>query len=158
LLARFKAAHSPLSDPRQLVRKFGAVISVLRCVMNRVRDQFSIRNAVTSQLVRHYLPRFATVISNLPLEKPLSSCAVPSCLQKHIDHLSVLINGSPQILLLAADLHEHFINEKCIAETLPPTLQPLGILTGTGEFANRDAALISARAKLTWQSHLPPPK
>jgi hypothetical protein len=100
----------------------------LRCIMKRVRDQFSMRNAVTSQLVRHYLPRLTTVSFKQPLEKPLRSSTVPSCLQKHIDHLFALIDRTAQILLLAADLHEDFINEKCIAETLLPTLQPPGVL------------------------------
>jgi hypothetical protein len=81
------------------------------------------RDTIASQLVRHYLPRFAMVILKQPLEKSLSSCAIPSGLQKHIDHLSVLINSSPQVPLLAANLHEDFINEKRIAETLVTTLQ-----------------------------------
>ncbi len=63
-----------------------------------------------------------------PFEEALSNCAVPSGLQEHIDHLSVLISSSPQKLLLAADLDEDFINEKRIAETLVPTLQPPSIL------------------------------
>ncbi len=97
-------------------------------VPNCVRDQFSMRNAVTSQLVRHYLPRFATVISQQPLEKPLSSCTVPSSLQKYIDYFTILVNCPPQIALLSADLHEDFIDEKCTAESLVPTLQTPGIL------------------------------
>ncbi len=63
------------------------------------------------------------VIPKQPLEKSLSSRAIPSDLQKHIDRLSVLIDSSPQVPLLAANLHEDFINEKCIAETLVTTLQ-----------------------------------
>ena len=66
--------------------------------------------------------------SSASVGKALGGLAVSLCLQKHIDHLSVLINSSPQILPLTADLHEYFINEKNIAETLVPTLQPAGIL------------------------------
>jgi hypothetical protein len=85
------------------------------------------RDAVTSQLVRHYLSRFTAIISKQPFEKPLSSCAVASCLQKHIDYLSVLINRSPQILMVALDLQEHFADEKCISKSLMSTLQPIGV-------------------------------
>jgi hypothetical protein len=122
LLRRFKAAHAPLSYPRRLVRKFSAIIGILRCVMNRVRDQVSMRNAVASQLIRHYLSRFTTMSSYEPLEETLSRRAVPAWLQKYVDHLAILIYRSPQVLLLSADLHEYFINVKCIAETLAPAL------------------------------------
>jgi hypothetical protein len=68
--------------------------------VKRVGDQFSMRDAVTSQLVRHYLSRFTTAIPEQPLEKPPSSCAVASGLQKYIHHFTILINGAPQVLLL----------------------------------------------------------
>ncbi len=48
-------------------------------------------------------------------EKALGRLAVASCLRKQIDHLSVLINSSPQVLLLTLDLHEHIVDEKCIS-------------------------------------------
>ncbi len=95
--------------------------------MNRVGDQFPMRDAIASQLVRHYLPRFTTVIFERPLEKALSSRAVPSGLQKHIDHVSVLINSSLQLLLLTLDLHEHFVDEKCISKSLMSTRQKLDV-------------------------------
>ena len=56
------------------------------------------------------------VLFEQPLEKALSSCTIPSGLQKNIDHLSVLINGSPQVALLTLDLHEHFVDKKCISK------------------------------------------
>jgi hypothetical protein len=110
------------------MRQFGTVIGILRRVVNRARDQFSMRDAVASQLVRDNLPGFTAIISKQPFEKPPSSCAVASCLQKYIDYLSVLINGSPQVLLPAMNLHEHFVDEKCISKSLMPTLQALDIL------------------------------
>ena len=54
LLHRFKAAHAPLSNARWLMGKFGAVISISQRVMNRFRNQFSMRDTVASQLVRHW--------------------------------------------------------------------------------------------------------
>ncbi len=56
-------------------------------------------------------------------EKALGRLAVPSCLQNHIDYLSVRINSSPQVLLLTLDFHEHFVDEKCISKSLMSTLQ-----------------------------------
>jgi hypothetical protein len=128
LPCRFKMAHAPLSCPRRLMRQFGTVISILRRVVNRARDQFSMRDAVTSQLIRDNLPGFTAIISKQPFEEPPGSCAVVSTLQKDINDFSVLVNGSPQVLLPAMELHEHFVDEKCISKSLMPTLQALDIV------------------------------
>ncbi len=56
-------------------------------------------------------------------EKALGHLAVASCLQNHIDDLSVRINSSPPVLLLTLDFHEHFVDEKCISKSLKSTLQ-----------------------------------
>ena len=113
-----KAAHAPLSYPRRLVRKFGAVIGELRCVVNRVRDQFSMRDVVASQLIRDNLPGFTTIISSQPFEKPPSSCAVSTCLQKHINDFTILIDRTPKIVLLALDRYQDLINKEGITLTL----------------------------------------
>ena len=85
------------------------------------------RNAVASQLIRDDLSGLAAIISEQSFEEPLGCCTVTSHLQKHIDHLSVLIHGPPQVLLPTLDLHEHFVDVECIAEPLMPTFQPFGI-------------------------------
>ncbi len=42
-------------------------------------------------------------------------------------HYSVLINSSPQVLLLTLDLHEHFVDKKCISKSLMSMLQALDL-------------------------------
>lgn len=39
----------------------------------------------------------------------------PLSLKIHINHITILIHGSPQIVLLTIYLDEDFINEECIA-------------------------------------------
>ncbi len=56
------------------------------------------------------------------LEKALCSLAVTPVLEKHINHFTILINRTPKIVLLALDLHEHFIDEEGITIALVPTL------------------------------------
>ncbi len=86
-------------------------------------------DAIASQLIGHYFPGFIMMILQQAFEKALGRLAVASCLQKHIDHLSVLINSSPQVLLLTLDLHEHFVDKKCISKSLMSMLQALDIFT-----------------------------
>ena len=47
--------------------------------------------------------------SNQALEELLGRVAVPTSLQKYVNHLTVLVNSSPQIVLFALNLHEYFI-------------------------------------------------
>ena len=127
LLHGFKSPHNPLSYTCRLMRQFGTVIGILRCVMNRIGNQFSVRDAVASQLVRDDLPRFTAVIFEQPLEEAFSSLAVASTLQKYINNFPVLIYSPPQIMLYAVNLHEYFINIEGIPIPLVPVLQTSSI-------------------------------
>ena len=68
------------------------------------------------------------VIFQQSFEETRSSRSVTTCLEKHIDHLAILVNGPPQVLLLAIYLHKYFVDVESITEPLMPTFQPFGIL------------------------------
>jgi len=123
---RLEAAHTPFSRTSRLVRKLCAVISILGCIVYGFRDELSMRNAIASQLVCHNLSRFTMVIFQQSPEETLSSSPVTTRLEKHIDHLAILVNSPPQVLLLATNLHKYFVDVECITEPLMPTLQPFG--------------------------------
>ena len=110
------------------MRKLCPVIGILRCVVDRVGDQFSMCNAVAPQLIRHYLPGFTMMRLQQTPEEALGGRTVTADLKKHIDHLPALIHGSPQVLPTALDLHEHLIDVKRVSITLMSTLQALDIL------------------------------
>jgi hypothetical protein len=76
------------------------------------------RNTIASQLVRHNLSRFTMVIFQQLLEEMLSSCAVTTGLEKHINHLPILVNSPPQVLLFATFLYKYFVDIERIAESL----------------------------------------
>ncbi len=84
------------------------------------------RNAIASQLVRYNPSRLYLMLFQQPPEETLSSSTVTTGLEKHIDHLAILVNSPPQILLLTTNLHKYFVDVECIAEPLMPTLQPFG--------------------------------
>jgi len=56
--------------------------------------------------------------SDQALEESLSCVSVPARLKKYIDHLSVLVNSSPQIVLFALNLHEYFIHIESVTIAL----------------------------------------
>ena len=110
------------------MRKLCPVIGILAGIVNGLRNELSIRNAKAFQLVCHNRSRFAMMIFQQSLEETCSSCSVTTCLEKHIDYLTILVNSPPQVLLFTIYLHKHFVDVKCIAESLMPTFQPFGIL------------------------------
>jgi hypothetical protein len=67
---------------------------------------------------------------------------VPFGLKVHIDHLAILIHGSPQIMLLALNLHEDFVNVEGIAvaqvESVvePDSLGPVNFSIPSDDFWN----------------------
>ena len=63
--------------------------------MNRIGNQFSMYNAVASQLVRHNLPRLALMPIEQMSKKALCSLAITPVLEKHIDHFTILVHRPP---------------------------------------------------------------
>ncbi len=93
-------------------------------VMNRIRDEFAVSNTVTPQFVGDDFPWFTFVFLQHSIEKSLSSFSISPFLEKHINDFTILIDRPPKIVLLAINLDEHFINEKCITISLMPSAQP----------------------------------
>ncbi|MFT6056477.1 MAG: hypothetical protein ACJAS2_000752 [Pseudohongiellaceae bacterium] len=62
------------------------------------------------------------------LKEPLCGLSISPLLQEYINHLTILINGSPQVMLLTMDRHEDFIIEERISISLMFSSQPLSIL------------------------------
>ena len=61
------------------------------------------------------------------LEKPFSGGSITSSLQIHINDFAILINRTPQILLLAVYFYEDFINVESITVASVLPLQVVGI-------------------------------
>lgn len=93
------------------MRNPNSVICILARIVNRLWDGVSMCDAKVSQFIGHYFPGSIMMMLQQTFKKALGGLAVASRLQKHIDHLAVLINGSPQVLLRTLDLHERFVDE-----------------------------------------------
>ena len=83
-----------------------------------------------------------------PLEEALCCSAISARLSIDIDHFSILIHSTPQILLLAIDLHEDLVDEERIAITTVSPFKTTSISSSKfdtpksdGFVANNDASL-----------------
>jgi hypothetical protein len=82
------------------------------------------------------------------LKETLCGLSISSCLEKDINNLTILINRSPQVMLLSLDSNEYLINEERITIPLMLSSQSLGVLRpklvapqANGFIADRDASL-----------------
>jgi len=109
------------------MRLLSPIIRVLAAVMNNFWYQLTMCNSIAPQFISHNLPGLTLVTADQPLEETPSCSAIPFGLQAHINNLPILVNGSPQIMLLAVYFHEDFINVKGVAETSVLSFQSSGV-------------------------------
>jgi hypothetical protein len=105
------------------VRLFRPIIFILFSNVDRVEHQFPTSDWITSQLVRHDHPGLIATRPQQPIEKACCSNSISPGLQKNINHLTILINGSPKIALLAVYLHEDFVDVEGVTESSVSLLQ-----------------------------------
>lgn len=80
-------------------------------------------NAITPQFIGHELSRLPIMRPHQALEETLSSSPIPFGLKIDVDRFAILINSPPQVMLLAVDPDENFIDKECIAIPSVFTLQ-----------------------------------
>ena len=73
---QFEPALTSFSYPSWFVRKLGAIVGVLRSIVNRIGDKLSVGDAVTSQFISDDFPRFFPAFLEKPFEEALSSFAI----------------------------------------------------------------------------------
>jgi hypothetical protein len=73
LLHRFEPAHTSFSYTSFLVRKLGTIVGILRSIVNRAGDKFSVSHAVASQLISDDFPRLISVLLKKSFEKRVAA-------------------------------------------------------------------------------------
>jgi hypothetical protein len=101
------------------MRSLGTVIRILLGVMEGSGQRMTSRGRVAAELVGHQPSRLFPLACQNLAEESLGSGRIATPLHEYIEHIAVLINGSPQIVLLSAYFDEHLVDIPCIAE---PTL------------------------------------
>ena len=73
-------------------------------------------NPITAQLVGDDFPGLGSMTPDQPTEKSLRGPGVPPVLKKHIDDISILVHGAPQILQLTPDPDKDLVDIERVAE------------------------------------------
>ena len=103
------------------------IIFILLRTLDRVRNQFPVSDTVTSRFISHDFPGLAAMASQYPFEEPICSSPVTFFLQIHVNHFTVLICRSPQVMLLAVDLNENVIDVERVAVASVFSFQSTGV-------------------------------
>jgi hypothetical protein len=67
------------------------------------------------------------VIAYQSPEEPLGSSPISSVLQEYIYYLPILVNGAPEIVLFASDLHKDFIYVEGVTISLVSSFHATGV-------------------------------
>ncbi len=114
-----KTPHLTLSLPGRLVRGFGPVVRVPVRAVDDGRHHCAAGGWVAEQLVGdHSSGDTALSFQQLP-EEPGGGPLIAPRRYKDVDHVAVLVHGTPQILLPPLDLDEYLVQMPGVAHAAP---------------------------------------
>jgi hypothetical protein len=114
--------HLSLSLSRRLVGNLRSIVPVSAGVVDDGRHDRSLRRGITPQLVRDQPPRRASLTLQQLTKEAFSRTPIATRLDEDVDHVAVLVDSTPEIVLLAPNVDEQFIQVPRIAQA---TLSPL---------------------------------
>lgn len=127
LTSRFEAAHLPLPLPRRLMRVFDAIVGITFCVVRDLAQDRSHAGRVTSQFIGNNLKWFFALPAQWYSKESFGGALIAAWLNQDVNHVTVLIHRPPEILLLAVDSNEDFVQVPAVAEAALMALQTTGI-------------------------------
>ena len=96
---RFEPAHLTLPLPGRLVRDFGPVVRVPVRAVDHGRHHGAAGRGVAAEFVGDQSPRDTALSFQQLAEEPGGGPLIAPRLYKDVDHVSVLVHGTPQVLL-----------------------------------------------------------
>lgn len=105
------------------MRQLGTIVRVLTGVVRSARQQLAAGHRIASQPVRHDRPRLTTEAREQVSEEAPSGRCVPPLLEQDVDDLAILVDGPPQVPVLAPDPDEDLVHEDRVAVAAVPSPQ-----------------------------------
>ena len=116
---RFEPAHLTLPLPGRLVGNFRPVVRVPVRAVNHGRHHGAAGGWGAEQLVGDQSPRDTALSFQQLAEEPDGRPPMASGLDQDVDHVAVLVHGTPQILLPPVDLDEYLVQMPGVAHAAP---------------------------------------
>ncbi len=96
---------------------FCPIVFVLACSMDHGREDVPMCSRITPQLVGDQLPGYLSLMFQGLTKEALSGSTIFTLGNQNIDHVSILIDGPPQIEALTSDGDEELIDVPDVAES-----------------------------------------
>ncbi len=122
-----EAAHGSRVLARRLVRVFGTVVEPPMAAMFHTWHDLVVGCLIAAQLVRNHDTWDVLASLQQLAEELLRRRLVPAALHKDIEHIPILIDGSPQIVRLPVDLKEHFVQKPLVVWSSSAPSELIGI-------------------------------
>ena len=127
LSSGLEPSHLPLTLSCRLVRDFCAVVGMLSCAVDHRRHHRAARGWVTAELVGNQPTRHAALAFQQLPEEPHRSATIPPRLHQGIEGVTVLVHRTPEILLVAVERDEEFVEMPRITLLTAPAPERTGI-------------------------------
>ncbi len=86
------------------------------------------RRSVAPELVGDQPPGLAALCLQQPVEEALCGPAIATWLDEDVDHIAVLVDGTPEIVPLTPDGDEELVQVPRVAQSTLSPLEPAGVL------------------------------
>ncbi len=113
-----EAKHGPFPSSKRLVRILGAIVQPATDLARVDGAQYFERNAVGGQSIRDDRLGRAMPAKRIP-QKLQRRLLVPALRHKAFEHLALVIDRAPEIVLHGVDLHEHLIEMPAPMSEIP---------------------------------------
>ena len=121
LLAGLEALHLSFSSACGSMRVLSTIVEVATLSVLDIGQQMTLRHPIASQLVGDDHSRHVLQALQQTPEEPLGSFPITSLLDQNIEDDTVLIHGTPKIMLNAQDPDEHLASSR---GGIPPPRAP----------------------------------
>jgi hypothetical protein len=105
------------------MRDFGSIVGVWLPTVNHVAKDGSYGSGVASQFIGNDPHWFGTLATQEFSKEPFCGALITIRLDQNVDHVPVLIDGTPQILLQPFDSNKDLIQVPVVAEPALSSLQ-----------------------------------
>ena len=119
--------HLSFSMADRFMRYLGSVVRPTTSIVRYCWHDLTMSSAIATELVGHQTIRPLALSLEQLAKEAYGSTAIPPGLNQDVNRVAILIDGSPQVLLLTLDLEEHLVKIPKVAELALFALQPPGI-------------------------------
>jgi hypothetical protein len=127
LRRRFETPHVALASACRLVGDFGSVVGIASCVVVDGRHSHPVRGTVAPEAIGDEAARDTAAPLEQLAKEPRGGVAIPARLEEDVDDLAVLVDGRPEVLTLATNRHEEFVEMPGVADGPGPMPESPGV-------------------------------